>query len=69
MILEPLASIKDLGRCVAVLVVVLGYFGKGVAAQTTEPAIYHDGWIDLNKNGKKDIYEDSSLPIEQRIDT
>lgn len=20
--------------------------------------IYHDGWIDFNKNGKKDVYED-----------
>lgn len=30
--------------------------------------IYHTGWNDLNKNGVKDAYEDSSLPIEQRID-
>ena len=30
--------------------------------------IYHDGWNDLNKNGTKDAYEDSALPIEQRID-
>ena len=32
------------------------------------PTIYHDGWIDLNKNGKKDPYEDPSLPVEKRID-
>jgi hypothetical protein len=30
--------------------------------------IYHDGWIDLNKNGKKDSYEDSTQPVEKRID-
>jgi beta-glucosidase len=34
---------------------------------TTEPPIYKKGWIDLNKNGKKDIYEDSTQPIEARI--
>src|SRR6185312_1093335 len=34
----------------------------------TRKAIYHEGWIDLNKNGKKDVYEDSSAPVEKRID-
>lgn len=29
--------------------------------------IYKKGWIDLNKNGKKDIYEDPSIDIESRI--
>src|SRR5438477_8431256 len=29
--------------------------------------IYNKGWIDLNKNGKKDIYEDPTQPIEKRI--
>jgi beta-glucosidase len=29
--------------------------------------IYHDGWIDLNKNGVKDPYEDASLGAEARI--
>ena len=33
----------------------------------TVPEIYHDGWIDFNKNGKKDVYEDSSQPIEKRV--
>jgi beta-glucosidase len=30
-------------------------------------AIYHDGWIDLNKNGKLDPYEDRSRDVEERI--
>ena len=30
--------------------------------------IYQKGWIDFNKNGKKDIYEDPSQSIEKRID-
>lgn len=31
-------------------------------------SIYHDGWIDFNKNGKKDIYEDPTQPIDKRAD-
>ena len=30
-------------------------------------SIYHNGWIDFNKNGVKDIYEDPSQPVEKRI--
>ncbi|MBD0822803.1 glycoside hydrolase family 3 N-terminal domain-containing protein [Aestuariibaculum marinum] len=30
--------------------------------------IYHDTWIDFNKNKKKDIYEDASQPLNDRID-
>lgn len=29
--------------------------------------VYKDGWIDFNKNGKKDIYEDPSRDVEERI--
>lgn len=29
--------------------------------------IYHQGWIDFNKNGKMDIFEDPSQPIDKRI--
>lgn len=32
-----------------------------------ERNIYHEGWIDFNKNGKKDIYEDASKPVEARV--
>ena len=31
------------------------------------PAIYLDNWIDLNKNGKRDIYEDSTQPAAKRV--
>lgn len=30
--------------------------------------IYKKGWIDFNKNGKKDVYEDPTQPVERRID-
>lgn len=33
----------------------------------TSRTIYHDGWIDHNKNGVKDIFEDPTQPVELRI--
>ena len=30
--------------------------------------IYHDGWTDFNKNGRKDVYEDPSAPVDARIE-
>lgn len=30
--------------------------------------IYHKGWIDFNKNGVKDVYEDPSAPVDSRIE-
>ena len=30
--------------------------------------IYHEGWIDFNKNGVKDVYEDPSARLEERIE-
>jgi beta-glucosidase len=41
---------------------------RGGKPVVTRKDIYHDGWIDLNKNGRKDIYEDSTQPEEKRLD-
>ena len=30
--------------------------------------IYHEDWIDFNKNGVKDPYEDQSLPLDERVE-
>ncbi|MDD2488634.1 MAG: hypothetical protein PHD62_04135, partial [Bacteroidales bacterium] len=30
--------------------------------------IYHNDWIDFNKNGKKDIYEDKNKSIDKRVE-
>src|SRR3989475_5789735 len=30
--------------------------------------IYRDGWIDLNKNGRMDVYENPKAPIDRRIE-
>ncbi len=35
-------------------------------AQKQQP-IYRNGWIDFNKNGKKDIFEDPSRTVDERI--
>src|ERR1700761_9639051 len=29
--------------------------------------VYEQGWIDFNKNGKKDVYEDPSKPVNERV--
>jgi beta-glucosidase len=29
--------------------------------------IYHDGWIDFNKNGVMDVFENPAAPIEDRV--
>lgn len=31
-------------------------------------SIYHKGWIDFNKDGHKDVYEDPKQDVEKRID-
>lgn len=44
--------------------------GKPIIRKSYEPAgkIYQKGWIDLNKNGRKDIYEDPQQSIDRRIE-
>lgn len=37
-------------------------------ALETSPSIYREGWIDLNKSGAKDPYEDPTQPIDTRIE-
>jgi beta-glucosidase len=43
-----------------------------LAASSLLPAapvsIYHGSWIDLNKDGRKEIYEDSTQPLEKRVE-
>jgi beta-glucosidase len=39
----------------------------GNVANAQQKNIYHKGWVDFNKNGKKDVFEDPSKTIEARI--
>ena len=34
----------------------------------TRTEMYKKGWIDFNKNGKRDVYEDPSASIDDRIE-
>src|SRR5271167_4040293 len=36
-------------------------------ASAADSSIYHGGWIDLNKNGKRDVYEHPSQPVKRRV--
>jgi beta-glucosidase len=45
-----------------VLLVITGLF-----AFHSKEGLYHVGWIDFNKNGEKDIYEDAARPVEERV--
>lgn len=52
--------------CALLVCCVIAITGKPFA-QTGVKNIYHDGWIDLNKNGIKDIYEDPTQDIDERV--
>ncbi|HEY0244929.1 MAG TPA: glycoside hydrolase family 3 N-terminal domain-containing protein [Mucilaginibacter sp.] len=45
---------------ICLFVIILASFKK-------QQPIYQPGWIDFNKNGKKDIYEDASKPVNERV--
>lgn len=38
-----------------------------VALAGSKKDIYHKNWIDFNKNGQMDVYEDPSAPIDARV--
>jgi beta-glucosidase len=53
-----------------ILITVLISFSAPFKAQDNKSAskIYHDGWIDLNKNGRMDVYENPAASIERRVE-
>jgi beta-glucosidase len=53
---------------IALALLLLSQNSMAQAFQPKMKSIYHKGWIDLNKNGVMDIYEDPSQPTEKRID-
>ncbi|WP_321290473.1 glycoside hydrolase family 3 N-terminal domain-containing protein [uncultured Sunxiuqinia sp.] len=52
-------------RNTLLLLMCLLFFSTITRAQKS--GIYKKGWIDFNKNGKKDIYEDTNQPIDARV--
>jgi len=46
--------------------IVFCFYAVSLCAQPKN--IYHNGWIDFNKNGKMDLFEDPKQPIDKRIE-
>ncbi|MDB5126496.1 glycoside hydrolase family 3 N-terminal domain-containing protein [Mucilaginibacter sp.] len=49
------------------LPLLLSLLGLAISASAQQKNIYHKGWVDFNKNGRMDIFEDPSQNIEKRI--
>jgi beta-glucosidase len=47
-------------------ITVIGISGSNLV-NAQQKSIYHQGWIDFNKNGKMDVFEDPSQPVEKRV--
>lgn len=47
------------------LIIIVGLLPLFASAQ--RKSIYHKGWIDFNKNGVKDVFEDTKAPVEDRV--
>jgi len=59
---------KKIGVALLLMLATAAADGPGPRAFAPTPEIYHDGWIDLNKNGRKDVYEDSQADIDARVE-
>ncbi len=70
-------NIRMREKIAALLIILIGVSVDAGITQTlpkipavykpTNKKIYKEGWIDFNKNGKKDVYEDPKAGIEDRI--
>ncbi|MBD1384091.1 glycoside hydrolase family 3 C-terminal domain-containing protein [Mucilaginibacter rigui] len=49
------------------LPLLLPLLGLALSASAQQKNIYHKGWVDFNKNGRMDVFEDPSQNIEKRI--
>jgi beta-glucosidase len=55
--------------CCLLITVLVSFSAPFRAQDHKSPSkIYHDGWIDLNKNDRMDVYENPAAPIEQRVE-
>jgi beta-glucosidase len=56
--------------CIAFVFTLLSSLQIAVSSQATQrrSEIYRQGWIDLNKNGRMDVYENSRAPINARVE-
>lgn len=54
---------KNLKQLAALALIILTATGT----QAANKKIYHKGWIDFNKNGRMDIFENPKMPVEARV--
>jgi beta-glucosidase len=45
----------------------LPLLGLAISASAQQKNIYHKGWVDFNKNGRMDVFEDPAQNIEKRV--
>src|SRR5664279_4069504 len=43
------------------------FFFCSISLHAQAKSIYHEGWIDFNKNGKMDVFEDPAQPVDKRV--
>jgi len=48
------------------LVIIFFLHTAGLLSQPKN--IYHNGWVDFNKNGRMDIFEDPARPVDKRVE-
>jgi len=48
-------------------IILCAVFSLSVFNAKAQANIYQDGWIDFNKNGKKDLFEDPKQPVAKRV--
>lgn len=53
---------------VPIFLVSVGAQASFAQKKINKSKIYHKGWIDFNKNGEKDIFEDPTQPIDKRVE-
>jgi len=57
-----------LNKLSIITTLLIGFYGAEAGkAHEKKGTIYHRDWIDFNKNGKKDIFEDPAQPVEKRV--
>ncbi len=60
--------IKKISFSIILLTPILSFTISTSSAQISPSKIYHKDWIDFNKNGLKDIFEDPAQTVDKRIE-
>ncbi len=64
MVLDKYVPMKPIVKYFVIPVLIMVCIG---GKPKTEATLYHPDWIDFNKNGKQDVFENRSMSTEQRI--